>query len=277
MARMNPIYAIGDVQGCLGSLERLLTQIPDAARLIFVGDLVNRGPASLATLRRVRDLGDRATCVLGNHDLHLLAVAAGVRAEHPSDTLGEILAAPDRDELIDWLRRWPLVHREAGALFVHAGLLPAWSVEQALELAAEVEQGLRSDRWRDALSTMYGNQPAHWSDDLRGADRQRLIINGMTRLRFLAPDGAIDFSIKEGSNQAPPGYRPWFDAPDRAAARDLIVFAHWSTLGLMQREHLIAIDTGCVWGGRLTAIRLPDRAVFQVRCPQAQVPGLPLA
>lgn len=267
------VVAIGDVQGCLASLQELLRQIPADARLVFVGDLVNRGPASLATLRFVRGLGERATCVLGNHDLHLLAVAAGIRQPSRSDTLGEILAAPDRDDLIDWLRRRPLAHREAGALFVHAGLMPGWSADQALALAAEVEAGLRGPGWREFLAPMYGNTPAHWRDQLTGAERLRGIVNGLTRLRYLKPDGSMDFDIKEGEGAAPPGYHPWFEAPGRAAANELLVFAHWSTLGLVVRDKLIAIDTGCVWGGALTAVSLPDRSVVQVRCPQAQVPG----
>lgn len=267
------LYAIGDVQGCLASLLQLLRKIPAEARLVFVGDLVNRGPDSLATLRFVRRLGGRATCVLGNHDLHLLAVAAGIRAPGRGDTLAEVLAAPDRDELLDWLRYRPLAHREGGALFVHAGLMPSWSAEQALALAAEVEAGLRSPGWRAFLASMYGNTPTRWDDALQGPERLRGIINGLTRLRYLQPDGSMDFDIKEGAAAAPPGYHPWFEATDRAAADELIVFAHWSTLGLVLREKLIAIDTGCVWGGELTAVRISDRAVFQVRCPQSQRPG----
>jgi bis(5'-nucleosyl)-tetraphosphatase (symmetrical) len=267
------LYAIGDVQGCLASLHQLLRKIPADARLVFVGDLVNRGPDSLATLRFVRRLGERATCVLGNHDLHLLAVAAGIRAPSRGDTLDDILAAPDRDELLDWLRHRPLAHREGGALFVHAGLMPGWSADQALALAREVESGLRSPGWREFLAPMYGNTPARWDDALAGPERLRAVINGLTRLRYLKPDGSMDFDLKEGAAAAPPGYCPWFEAPDRASAEELLVFAHWSTLGLVLREKLIAIDTGCVWGGELTAVRISDRAVFQVPCPQAQRPG----
>lgn len=273
---MNPpqaLYAVGDIQGCLGSLKSLLLRLPEDARLVFVGDLVNRGPASLETLRFARSLGERAVCLLGNHDLHLLAVAAGIRNPSRNDTLDDILSAPDRDELIDWLRHRPLAHREAGALFVHAGLLPEWSVDQALVLAAEVEAGLRSPSWKDFLAPMYGNSPDHWEAQHAGAERMRAIINGLTRLRYLTPDGRMDFDVKEGASAAPPGYRPWFEWPGRAASEELLVFAHWSTLGLVMREHLIAIDTGCVWGGSLTAVSLPDRQVIQVRCPQAQAPG----
>ena len=273
MSSQQVIYAVGDIQGCLGSLKSLLLRLPEDARLVFVGDLVNRGPASLETLRFARSLGERATCLLGNHDLHLLAVVAGIRNPSRRDTLNEILSAPDRDELIDWLRHRPLAHREAGALFVHAGLLPQWTTADALTLAAEVEAGLRGAGWKDFLAPMYGNTPDHWEEGYRGAERLRAIVNGLTRLRYLKPDGHMDFDVKEGASAAPPGYLPWFDWPERAAGQDLIVFAHWSTLGLVMRERLIAIDTGCVWGGSLTAVSLPDRQVIQVRCPQAQAPG----
>lgn len=266
------LVAIGDLQGCLGSLERLLAQIEAGTRLLFVGDLVNRGPQSLEALRFVRALGDRAIALLGNHDLHLLAVDAGIRPQHRDDTLQEILDAADREELIDWLRRRPLAHFDAGALFVHAGVLPQWTVEKTLALAREVESRLRADDYRDFLATMYGNQPARWDDALTGADRLRCVINALTRLRFVAADGTMDFKVKEGAAAAPPGYVPWFEHPQRATRGTPVVFGHWSTLGLLLREDAICLDTGCVWGGRLTAMSWPRRRIVQVDCPQAKDP-----
>lgn len=271
------LILIGDLQGCLASLQQLLAQVSNGERLLFVGDLVNRGPASLAALRFVRALGDRATVLLGNHDLHLLAVAAGIRPLHGDDTLQAILDAPDREELLDWLRARPLAHVEAGALFVHAGVLPPWTVENTLALAAEVEARLRAPDYRDFLATMYGNEPARWDDALTGADRLRCVINALTRLRFVAADGAMDLKIKEGAHAAPPGLVPWFDHPERAThpARGglPVVFGHWSTLGLMNRPDAVCLDTGCVWGGRLTAMNWPERRILQVSCPQWRVPA----
>lgn len=266
------MLVVGDVQGCLASLELLLAHAPAATRLLFVGDLVNRGPRSLETLRFVRSLGERAIALLGNHDLHLLAVDAGIRPQHADDTLQAILDAPDRDELIDWLRRRPLAHFEAGALFVHAGALPQWTVEKTLSLAREVEARLRADDYRAFLATMYGNTPARWDDRLDGADRLRCVINALTRLRFVAADGTMDFKVKEGTAAAPPGYVPWFEHPQRATRGTPVVFGHWSTLGLLLRDDAICLDTGCVWGGRLTALSWPDRKLLQVDCPQARDP-----
>jgi bis(5'-nucleosyl)-tetraphosphatase (symmetrical) len=266
-------FVIGDVQGCLDSLQSLLRQVPPSARLIFVGDLVNRGPQSLGSLRLVRALGGRAAVLLGNHDLHLLAVAAGIRPQHGDDTLAEILAAPDRDELLDWLRARPLALACAGALFVHAGVLPQWDVEQALAVAAEVQAGLRSDRWREYLASMYGNQPARWDDRLEGVDRARCVINAFTRLRFVAADGTMDFKVKEGAGAAPPGFVPWFDHPARATRGTPVVFGHWSTLGLMLRDDAVCLDSGCVWGGALTALGWPSRRRLQVRCPPYRQPS----
>lgn len=269
--------AIGDVQGCCDCLEALVARIDAAAgrpaRLWIAGDLVNRGPKSLETLRWAMANEARLLTVLGNHDLHLLAVAAGIRPAHRSDTLQEILDAPDASDLIDWLRRRPLAHLENGHLMVHAGVLPQWSGERTLELAAEVQEALAGPRWIDFLRTMYGNEPARWSDDLRGADRLRVIVNALTRLRFCTPDGTMDFHAKEGAGAAPPGHLPWFDVPGRASAGLTLVFGHWSMLGLVLRPDLVALDTGCVWGGALTGVRLGDREVFQLACPQAQKPG----
>ncbi len=269
---MPSIVAVGDLQGCFTKLRELLEGIDAGQRLIFLGDIVNRGPESLAALRYVKSLGERATVLLGNHDLHLLAVAAGIRPQHDDDTLQEILDAPDRAELLDWLRARPLAHFEAGALFVHAGVLPQWSVEQTLQLAREVEARLRADDHRDFLATMYGNRPARWDDALAGADRARCVINALTRLRFVDAGGAMDFKVKEGAGSAPPGFMPWFDHPKRGTRGTPIVFGHWSTLGLLLRADAICLDTGCVWGGRLTAMRWPDRALIQVDCPQYLAP-----
>ncbi len=279
----SPIYVIGDLQGCHASWLQLQSMI-DAAhspacspRLWFAGDLVNRGPASLASLRAVRALGPRAQSVLGNHDLHLLAASQGIRPFHKSDTLADILAAPDAAELLDWVRHRPMALFEEGHLLVHAGVLPQWSVQQTLALASEVETVLRGPHWVDFLRNMYGNQPDQWSDHLQGAARLRCIVNGLTRLRFCDQNGVMDFVTKEGtgegSNAAPQGYMPWFDVPQRKSQDTTVVFGHWSTLGLVQRTNLIALDTGCVWGGKLTAVRLSDRAVFQAACPQYRTPG----
>lgn len=263
------IYAIGDVQGCYGPLCRLLERIaydPAADRLWFVGDLVNRGPESWHTLRFVRDLGERAVVVLGNHDLHLLAVAEGARKPHLEDTLDGILHAPDREELLAWLRRRPLMHAAEGYAMVHAGLLPQWSVPRALALASEVEAALRSDAHHDLLRHMYGNTPAAWRDDLHGHARARVIINAMTRLRLCTAGGEMEFGHKADPAAGPPGYVPWFDVPGRASAGTPIVCGHWAALGLMVRDDVIAVDTGCVWGRELTALRLEDRQVFQCAC-----------
>ncbi|MFA7504195.1 MAG: symmetrical bis(5'-nucleosyl)-tetraphosphatase [Burkholderiaceae bacterium] len=267
------MIAIGDVQGCAACLRQLLERLPSDEPLWFAGDLVNRGPASLETLRMVRALGPRATCVLGNHDLHLLAVHAGIRPAHDTDTLDEILAAPDRTELIDWIRRRPLAVGADGYLMVHAGVFPQWSVDDVLARAAEVERVLAGRHWIDFLREMYGNTPARWDDSLAGADRLRTIINALTRMRLLAPDGSQDFDHKGSPATAPAGYLPWFDWPGRRTADTTMVFGHWSALGLVERPGLLALDTGCVWGGELTAIRLRDRDRTQVACRPAQCPG----
>lgn len=271
------MLVIGDVQGCVDSLRRVLDRAPPDVPLLFLGDLVNRGPQSLPALRFVKTLGRRAIVLLGNHDLHLLAVDAGIRPQHDDDTLAEILAAPDRAELINWLRRRPLAHRAAGALFVHAGVLPQWTANQTLTLAGEVAARLRAPDYRDFLATMYGNRPARWDDALAGADRLRCVINALTRLRFVAADGSMDFTAKGDAHAGPPGHVPWFDHPRRATRDVPVVFGHWSTLGLLNRPDAVGLDTGCVWGGRLTAMRWPDRTLFQVPCPRSQDPLAPAA
>lgn len=267
------MIAIGDVQGCAACLRQLLERLPSDEPLWFAGDLVNRGPASLETLRMVRALGPRATCVLGNHDLHLLAVHAGIRPAHDTDTLDDILAAPDRDELIDWVRTRPLAVARDGHLMVHAGVFPQWSAEDVLERAREVERVLAGDHWIEFLREMYGNRPAKWDDSLTGADRLRAIINALTRMRMLAPDGSQDFRHKGPPETAPAGYRPWFDWPGRRTADTVMVVGHWSALGLVDTPKLLALDTGCVWGRELTAVRLPDRDRTQVACRPAQGPA----
>ncbi|WP_151635845.1 symmetrical bis(5'-nucleosyl)-tetraphosphatase [Noviherbaspirillum aerium] len=271
-----PTYAIGDLQGCRGKLAELLDKIrlscPDP-RLIFVGDLVNRGPQSLETLREVRALGDTTNVVLGNHDLHLLAVAHGIRRAHPSDTLNDILEAPDRDELLDWLRHRPLAIFENNHLLVHAGVLPQWTAQQTMELAAEVETVLRGPGWVDFLRQMYGNAPDRWDDSLRGADRLRCIVNALTRLRFCSADGTMDLATSKGAEIELPGYMRWFDVPGRRTEDVTVVFGHWSTLGLTMLPNIISLDTGCLWGGKLSAVCLEDRRIVQVECPQYQKPG----
>ena len=265
-------YAIGDVQGCRDALDALLGEIGfSSARdtLWFVGDLVNRGAQSAEVLRFVRSLGDRAVVVHGNHDLHLLAFAAGHAKARADDTFHDVLAAPDRGELLDWLRARPMLHVDGGYAMVHAGLLPAWSIDQARSLAAEVETALRAPNHRDFFAQLYGSRPDAWRDDLRGADRLRVIVNAMTRMRFCTAAGVMDFRVKGEIEKALPGYLPWFDVPDRRSRGMPIVCGHWSALGLRVTPDLLALDTGCVWGGHLTAIRLEDRRVYQAACAPA--------
>ena len=278
------LYLIGDVQGCDESLARLLDEIafsPSRDRLVLLGDLVNRGPDSLAVLRRVQRLDGAAQSVLGNHDLHLLGVSQGARKQGRKDTLAEVLAAPDREALLDWLRRQPMaLHRElAGGelLMVHAGVLPQWSLADTLALAAELESALRGPAWTEFLQSMYGNEPTQWQDSLTGSARLRVIVNALTRLRFCSAEGAMELETKGESTAAPEGFMPWFDVPGRRTAGVTIACGHWSTLGWVSRPDLISTDTGCVWGGCLSAVRMgattADRELIQVRCPQALKPG----
>ena len=271
-------FLIGDLQGCCGPLDHLLAETGFSAsrdHLYVLGDLVNRGPASLATLQRLKKLGAAASCLLGNHDLHLLAVAHGVRRVHRSDTLSDILDSPEREAWIAWLRHQPLALHAQGWLMVHAGVAPQWDLATTLALAGEVQDRLRSSDLHDFLQVMYGNQPDRWSDDLRGNDRLRFAVNTLTRIRYVTADGRLDMVSKEGAGDAPPGLVPWFEAPGRRTAGQPIAFGHWSTLGLINRPELIALDTGCVWGGQLSAMRIDGgrRELFQVACPQAQQPG----
>ena len=271
-------YLIGDVQGCCDALDRLLAEIgfsPSRDRLYMLGDLVNRGPDSLGVLRTLRSFGDAAVCLLGNHDLNLLAVAAGLRKPHRKDTTHDILDAPDRDAWIAWLREHRLAVFEHGWLMVHAGVAPQWDLDLTLKLAGEVETLLRGGELEGFLRVMYGNEPSIWSDALLGANRWRFAVNALTRIRFCrAVDGALEFESKEGLGSAPLGYVPWFQAPGRRTTNVPIAFGHWSTLGLINQPDLLAIDTGCVWGGRLTAVRVDggEREVIQVRCEEAQSP-----
>jgi bis(5'-nucleosyl)-tetraphosphatase (symmetrical) len=273
-------YLIGDVQGCDASLGRLLEKLdfsPSRDILYLLGDLVNRGPASAAVLRRLMKLEGAARCLLGNHDLHLLAVAQGVRPTRADDTLDEVLTAPDRAALLRWLRQQPLALFEHDCLMVHAGVLPTWSIQQTLDLAGEVQEALRGQGFADFLQHMYGSKPAQWHDGLTGADRTRVIVNALTRMRFCSADGVMEFGAKEGKAVAPPSFMPWFDVPGRQTANTLVAFGHWSTLGLLQRGKLLALDTGCVWGGALSAVQLEaggrQGRLVQVSCPQAQRPG----
>ena len=277
-------YLIGDVQGCDEPLGRLLDAIDFSASrdtLYVLGDLVNRGPASAAVLRRLMALGNSARCLLGNHDMHLLACAYGIRRPHKRDTLDEVLAAPDRDELLDWLRRQHLALHEVVAgrplLMVHAGVLPQWSAARTVALARELEDVLRGDDILGFLREMYGNVPDRWQDDLQGNARLRAIINALTRLRFCSVEGQMEFESKDSAATAPEGFMPWFDVPGRATAQDTVAFGHWSTLGWLQRDDVICMDTGCVWGGPLSALRVAanpaQQALVQVDCPQAQRPG----
>ncbi len=265
-------YAIGDVQGCYDELQALLARIGFNRahdRLWFVGDLVNRGPKSLEVLRFVKELGDRAVVVLGNHDLHLLTQYEGFERKRADDTFDDVLGAPDARELVDWVRTWPMMHVEGNFAMVHAGLLPQWTIEKSLVLAHEVEQALRAGNYRDFLADMYGSKPARWDDSLRGWDRLRVIVNAMTRIRFCTSEGTMEFRSR--GTAPPPGYFSWYET--RTAAEPAIVFGHWSQLGLKLTERITALDTGCVWGGALSALRLEDRWLVQVPSPGYQPIG----
>ncbi len=274
-------YLIGDVQGCDAPLGQLLGRIgfsPSRDTLYLLGDLVNRGPASAAVVRRLMGYGGAAHCLLGNHDLSLLAVAQGVRAPHRNDTMDDVLLAPDRQALLDWLRHRPLALRAHGVLMVHGGVLPPWDADQTLALAGEVEAALRGPGHADFFAHMYGNQPDRWSDELHGADRLRVVVNALTRLRFVTPLGVMDLKATGGPAKAPEGFVPWFDVPGRRTAGTCVAFGHWSTLGLLLRPDVLSLDTGCVWGGCLSALRLdPTGAgrheLIQVNCEQALAPG----
>lgn len=265
-------YAIGDVQGCFAALENLIHRIGFTSpkdRLLFVGDLVNRGPESLRVLRYVRSLDSEATTVLGNHDLFLLAAAAGVVPPRPKDTLSDILRAPDRAHLVDWLRQQRLVYRTNQFTMVHAGFLPQWTVEEAELLAAEVEDALQGPDHQRLLRALYTGPRLQWSTALTGMERLVAIATILTRLRICSPAGVVDMDFSGPPSEAPNGYQPWFEVQGRRSRTTTIVCGHWAALGLHLAENLIALDSGCVWGHRLTAVRLEDRKVFQAECHHA--------
>lgn len=267
-------YAIGDIQGCFSELQKLLEKIhfdPAKDNLWFTGDLVNRGLQSLEVLRFVKQLGDQHVTVLGNHDLHLLAVFYGLRQVSQHDTLSSILTAPDKDELIDWLRQKPLLHYDKKLKFVmsHAGLAPFWTIDKARQLALEVEHVLASHDPAHFLSHLYGNEPDYWRDDLSGMDRLRCIINYLTRMRFCHRDGRLELSYKGEIASKPKDLLPWFDVPGRVNVNDKIIFGHWAALnGKTPAANLYALDTGCVWGNCLTALCLEDEKRYSVKCNQ---------
>jgi bis(5'-nucleosyl)-tetraphosphatase (symmetrical) len=282
------LYLIGDLQGCNEPLQRLLHKIDFSASrdtLYVLGDLVNRGPDSLGVLRSLHGLGDAAQCLLGNHDLNLLGIRHGLRKPHRSDTVQQVLDAPDCESLLDWLRHRRMAMFEHGWLMVHAGVLPQWSTAQTLALAAEVERALRGPDLAAFLKGMYGNTPERWQDSLDGADRLRVIVNALTRMRFCTTDGAMEFATTGGSQTALPGYLPWFEVPGRKTAATPMAFGHWSTLGADHAaagtarllHNTLPLDTGCVWGGCLMAARLGSTPgqfeAITVQCPEAQQPG----
>jgi len=272
-------YAIGDIQGCFQPLVQLLKEIPyDPVRdkLWFAGDLVNRGPQSLETLRFIRDLGDRAITVLGNHDLHLLALWRNHHRHFKSnDTLAPIFDAPDHPELLEWLRARPLIHHdsELGYTLVHAGIPPQWDLETAQRCAREVEEVLRGELFDEFLQNMYGNHPSYWFESHTGWDRLRFTVNAFTRMRFCSPHGLLEFKLKGRPGQQPKPYLPWYEVPERRTQGQRILFGHWSTLGYHQGRDVIALDSGCLWGGHLSAYRLDDGKLFQLKCPMASKPG----
>ncbi|WP_431111270.1 symmetrical bis(5'-nucleosyl)-tetraphosphatase [Variovorax paradoxus] len=278
------LYLIGDIQGCDTALQKLLDTIgfsPSRDTVVLLGDLVNRGPESAAVLRRVQGYGASALSLLGNHDLHLLGVAHGARKPGRKDTLAGVLDAPDSEAMLEWVRQQHMaLHMQIDGgdlLMVHAGVLPQWTVGDTLVLAAEVESVLRGPALGEFLLTMYGNEPAQWSDTLTGSARLRAIVNALTRMRFCSAKGVMEFESKDGAATAPEGFMPWFDVPGRKTANATVAFGHWSTLGWLSRPDLLSTDTGCVWGGCLSAVRigatLDERELIQVKCEQAQKPG----
>lgn len=265
-------YAIGDIQGCLEPLQRLLNEIafdPAKDKLWLAGDLINRGPDSLETLRFLYQIRHAITIVLGNHDLHFIAVYYGLRKRGKHDTLNELLDAPDCADMVHWLRHQKLVHYDPafGFTMVHAGIPPQWSLSEALARAGEVEEVLQSDNPESYLAGMYGNVPDIWNDDLVGADRLRVITNYFTRMRFCSASGKLELETKESADSAPEGFAPWFSFAERKTKNEKIVFGHWAALeGRVKSDRVFALDTGCVWGGALTAMRLDDQQKFSCKC-----------
>ena len=277
------LYLIGDVQGCDEALVRLLERIdysPSRDTLYMLGDMVNRGPHNAQVLRRLMGFGSSAQCVLGNHDLHLLAVSFGVRKLNASDTIQDILQAKDRDPLLHWLRHQHMALQVGNVLMVHAGVLPQWTTQKTMALAGEVESILRSDALGDFIAHMYGGMPNQWDDALIGHDRLRIIVNALTRMRYCNAEGAMDFFYKKAPENAPDGLIPWFDLPNRLTQHTVVAFGHWSTLQLPPRADLVCLDDGCLWGGCLSALKLDDTQIhdarlakrLQVQCAQSQDP-----
>ncbi|MDH5692664.1 MAG: symmetrical bis(5'-nucleosyl)-tetraphosphatase [Gammaproteobacteria bacterium] len=271
-------YAIGDVQGCFAALQKLLQKIRFDDKhdtLWFVGDIVNRGPQSLETLRFVKDLGQNAVTVLGNHDLHLLAVAHGVTHQRKPDTMDPILAAPDRDELMDWIRHQALLHYDPdlNAVMVHAGISPMWDLQQAIDNAREMESVFRGDDYVDFLNVMYGNTPDNWRDDLEGVERLRYITNSFTRMRYCYEDGRLNMDQKGPPGSQAPGLMPWYALTTRKPIAADIIFGHWSTLGNPGFEKIFALDTGCLWGGKLSAMEVGTKQITQIKCAMEKKPG----
>ena len=265
-----PTYALGDIQGCLTPLQKLLDRIrfdPSSDRLWFVGDLVNRGPHSLEVLRFIKGLESRCVVVLGNHDLHLLAVQCGVARLRKHDTLQPVLEAPDAEELLDWLRRQSMLHHEGEYLLVHAGILPQWSVKQAMRLAGEVEDALRSEHYHTLLPFIYRSEETRWSDTIPSPARLGLITNVLTRMRMCSRKGLIDLSFKGPPEQAPAGLSPWFHLPPHTPRTETVICGHWSALGVYMDKGVIALDGGCVWGNELACLRLEDRKLYTITCP----------
>ncbi len=262
-------YAIGDIQGCFSHFKNLLSIInfnSHKDRLWLVGDIVNRGPESLKTLKYIKNLGKSVTMVLGNHDIHLIKLAGGNENQKNGDTLSETLASPDIQEIIDWLRKKPLFHYEEDYAMVHAGILPQWDISQTVALANEVEEQLSGNEWRVFLPEVYGDYPNFWNENWTGYTRFRVIINALTRLRTCTSDGKMDFEYKGGLDQIPKQRMAWFDIPGRKTKKINVVFGHWSSIGLHTKNNATCLDTGCVWGRSLSALRLEDQRVFQTDC-----------
>jgi len=260
-------YAIGDIQGCYHAFQALLTRInfdPKQDQLWLVGDLINRGSGSLEVLRWCYQHQDNLKVVLGNHDLHALVVANGIVRAHRGDTFDALFAADDCDILLDWLRHQHLIYYQDNYLMVHAGLLPQWTVPQAMTYASEVEKALQGSHYLDFLTSMYGNEPSRWSESLTGADRLRVLTNAMTRLRVCRADGEMEFTFKGELQDVPNGFMPWFEVPTRATKEVDVIFGHWSALGLRHSGNVYSLDTGCLWGGQLTAMEIQSKKIIQV-------------